>query len=222
MCFRKSFSNTHMRAPAWLEIMKQFRTPISIYFFHISYAIYQTHNWYPWIVFNTLMILVLPEPRALKCKCHIFMYIFQIYYGNFKSDKCIVIYAKCTIWTISTSPWHEIYSTYQFMGYELTEHDTTSYIKYIVHRSFKFSWLISTDSIDFVDKIICVEFSRQLCNDLGRKKCIHIRYIHPCCIQIQNNQQQFPWYNVSPAQLCAVISGGWVGVHNLDLIEASL
>ena len=42
-------------------------------------------------------------------------------------------------------PWHEIYSTYQFMGYKLIEHDmiqkhlNTSVIHemYIVHRSFK-------------------------------------------------------------------------------------
>ena len=40
------------------------------------------------------------------------------------SDKCIAIQAKYTIWTISTSPGHEIYSTYQLMGYGLTEQGT--------------------------------------------------------------------------------------------------
>ena len=59
---------------------------------------------------------------------YVYVYIrekyVQLYCGNFKSDKCIVIHAKYTILAISTSPGHEIYSTYQFMGYGLTEHDT--------------------------------------------------------------------------------------------------
>ena len=70
---------------------------------------------------------------------YVYVYIretyVQIYNDDFKNDKCIVIHAKCKIWTISTSPWHEIYSTYQFKGYRLTEHDT--YPKYTVHRSLK-------------------------------------------------------------------------------------
>ena len=63
------------------------------------------------------------------------IYNSKIYYGNFRSDKCIVIHTKCTIWTISTSPWHEIYSTYQFLSFGLTKHDT--HLKNIVHRSLK-------------------------------------------------------------------------------------
>ena len=35
-------------------------------FFHLSFAIYQTHDWYPWIVFNPLMIELLSETRALN------------------------------------------------------------------------------------------------------------------------------------------------------------
>ena len=134
MCFRKSFSNTHMRAPAWLEIMKQNSYSHKHIFFLISFAMYQTHDWYPCIFFNPLMILVLSEPRALKCKCHMFIYIYireiyvQIYYGNSKSDKCIVIHAKCTIRKISKT-W--IYSTYQFKGYGITEHDTKCGVSFV-------------------------------------------------------------------------------------------
>ena len=135
-----------------------------------------------WIVFNPLLIFLLSESRALKY--HVFReYILKIYvqtyYGILKIDKCIVIHTKCTIWTVLANPWHEIYSTYQFMSYGLTKHDTyperhlnTSVIHemYIVHRSFKLvGWLISTDSIDLVHVILCVELPRWG-NDLVRKK----------------------------------------------------
>ena len=135
MCFRKSFSNTHMKAPAWLEIMKQVRTPIIYLFSYITRYIWNT-----WLISMKNVHECLIHRCALKCKCNMFMYIYiceiyvQIYYGNFKSD-LFCIHTKCTIWTISTSPWHEIYSTNQSIGYGLTEHDT--YLKYIVHRWFK-------------------------------------------------------------------------------------
>ena len=73
-------------------------------------------------------ITIVRAPCAEMWMSYVYVFIreiyVQIYYGNFKSEKRIVIHAKCTIWTISTSPWHEIYSTYQFLGYGSTELDT--------------------------------------------------------------------------------------------------
>ena len=135
-------------------------------FFHISYAIYQTHDWYPWIVFNPLMILVLSEPVRWNIKyiCEIYV---QIYYGNFKSDTCIAIHAKCTIWTVST--WNLIHISVHGLWINRTRHVSKVYCPSFI----KTGWLISTDSIDLVgnyhDDVTTWE-----------EKCVYIsgNYIH--------------------------------------------
>ena len=71
---------------------------------------------------------------------YVYVYIrkiyVQIYHGNFKSDKCIMIHVN---WRyeqfLQVHRDMTFYSTYQFTGHGLTEHGT--YLKYIVHRSFK-------------------------------------------------------------------------------------
>ena len=59
---------------------------------------------------------------------YIYLYILNTFgpkhFGILKSDKCLVIHAKCTILTIVTNPWHEQFSSYQFMGFGLTQEDT--------------------------------------------------------------------------------------------------
>ena len=140
MCFRKSRSNTYTRGTCLVGNNETSSYLHKYIFFHTSFVIYQTHDWYPWIVFNPLMILVLSKSRALKYKCHVYVHIREIYvqtyYGNLKSDRYIMIHPNERFFL------HEIHSTYQFMDYGLAEHGTypkafknrVIHQMYIVHR----------------------------------------------------------------------------------------
>ena len=166
MHFRKIFSNTHMRCTG-LIVNNEVKSYSHKYIFlHTPYAIYQTHEWYPWIVFNPLMKIVLPETRALNWNINVIC--LWIYSRNicpnilWQFEEWWMYRDSCTsVQNERWSPWHEIYSIHQFMGYGFTEHDMYPKAhKYLCDSRnvycpsfFQTGWLISTDSIDLVNVI---------------------------------------------------------------------
>ena len=73
-------TNTHMRGTGLIGNNEASSYSHKYIFLHTSYAIYRTHDWYPWIVFNPLMILVLSETRALNWNINVIC--LWIYSGN--------------------------------------------------------------------------------------------------------------------------------------------
>ena len=166
MYFRQRFSNTHMRGIGLVGNNEASSYSHTYIFLHASYAIYRTHDWYPWSVFNPLMILVMSETRALNWNINVIC--LWIYSRNicpnilWQFEECWMYRDSCQVPNMNDEvhgmkfiPHINLWAIDSPNTTSRQKHLNTSSDSRIVYcPSFIWTgWLISSDSIDLVNAV---------------------------------------------------------------------